>query len=97
MKSPDTQAKDRNELFRAILGLRNVEECHRFFADLCTPAELAAMADRWRVAKLVDQGVPYREINERTGVSTATVTRVARALAYGQNGYRRALDRLQGS
>ncbi len=94
MKSPEAPPKDRSELFRAILDLRNIEECNRFFGDLCTPAELAAMADRWRVAKLVDQGVPYREINERTGVSTATVTRVARALSYGQNGYRLALDRL---
>jgi TrpR-related protein YerC/YecD len=81
------------ELFRAVLQLKSVEDCESFFQDLCTPAELLALADRWRVAKLVDQAIPYREINERTGVSTATITRVARALQYGEGGYRKAIDR----
>src|SRR4051812_23121360 len=94
MKAADKQTVDRRELYRVILELRNIEECEHFFTDLCTPAELQAMADRWRVAKLVDEGVPYREINQKTGVSTATITRVARSLTYGQSGYRRALDRL---
>ena len=83
------------ELFRAVLSLKSVEECEEFFADLCTPAELLALTDRWRVAKLVDQSVPYREIYDKTGVSTATITRVARSLQYGEGGYRRVLNRLK--
>lgn len=81
----------KKDLFRAIQSLKDVDALEAFFEDLCTPAELGALADRWRVAKLLEQGMPYREIYERTGVSTATVTRVARALTYGAGGYRRAL------
>jgi TrpR-related protein YerC/YecD len=84
------------ELYRAILTLKNVEDCEDFFTDLCTPAELTAMADRWRVVKLVDQKIPYREIHEKTGVSTATITRVARALQYGEGGYQNVLNRSKG-
>ncbi len=78
---------------RAILTLHSEDEATRFFADLCTPAELEALTDRWQVVQLVDSNVPYRRIHERTGVSTATITRVARALVYGRNGYRTVLDR----
>lgn len=81
------------ELYRAILSLGSLQECERFFKDLCTQGELEAMADRWQVARLLDKGVSYREIYERTGVSTATVTRVARSLIHGESGYRNALDR----
>ncbi len=83
------------DLFRAIAGLKDAGEAERFLNDLCTPQELEALAGRWRVAKLLDQEIPYREIYERTGVSTATVTRVARALTHGESGYRRVLDRLK--
>ncbi len=78
---------------RAILTLHSEDEAARFFADLCTPAELEALTDRWQVVQLVDSNVPYRRIHEMTGVSTATITRVARALVYGENGYRTVLDR----
>ncbi len=78
---------------RAILALDSEDEAARFFADLCTPAELEALTDRWEVVQLVDSNVPYRRIHEMTGVSTATITRVARALVYGENGYRTVLDR----
>ncbi len=81
-------------LFEALLKLESIEECHKFFADLCTPAEMTAMTDRWRVAQLLDEGMAYRQIYEKTGVSTATVTRVARSLEYGA-GYRLLLDRSQ--
>jgi TrpR-related protein YerC/YecD len=81
-----------NELFEAILNLKNLEECQKFFTDLCTPSELHAMSDRWEVAKLLQEEMPYRAIYEETGTSTATVTRVARCLAYG-DGYRLLLDR----
>ena len=82
-------------LYKVILKLRTFKECEDFFSDLCTPAELVSMADRWKVARLLDQGIPYREIYRRSGVSTATVTRVARALVYGESGYRKLLDRLK--
>ena len=79
-------------LYRTVLGLDSLAEARRFFADLCTPKELEAMRDRWRVARLIERGLSYREIRETTGVSTATITRVGRALAYGSGGYRRQLD-----
>jgi TrpR-related protein YerC/YecD len=82
------------ELFKAVASIRTAEEAERFLTDLCTPAELQAMADRWRVAKLLDKELPYREIYQRTGVSTATITRVARSLVYGESGYRKLLDRM---
>ena len=82
-------------LFNAVLSLQNENDCDAFFADLCTPAELRDMAERWRVAGLLDKGMPYREIYEKTGGSTATVTRVARSLLLGRAGYRKALDRLK--
>lgn len=80
-------------LYEVLSQLRSAEECQQFLADLCTPAELDAMADRWQVARLVDQGLTYREIHDQTGVSTATITRTARALLHGANGYRHVLDR----
>ncbi len=83
-------------LLEAIASLKTSEECRAFFADLATPDELASMADRWNTARLLDEGLPYREINELTGVSTATVTRVARALTLGAGGYRLAMDRIKG-
>ena len=64
-----------------------------FFRDLCTLSELEAMAHRWQVARLLEQGLPYLEIAERTGASTTTVTRVAHWLRHGEGGYRLALDR----
>lgn len=90
-------ATDRRALFGAILTLKDSAEVAAFFLDLCTPAELEALAGRWRVARLLDQGLPYREISDKTGISTATVTRVARCLTYGRDGgYRRILDRRDG-
>jgi TrpR-related protein YerC/YecD len=81
------------DLLRTILALESLEEATRFFRDLCTLAELEAMAHRWQVAKLVDEGLPYHEVSRRTGASTTTVTRVAHWLRHGEGGYRRALDR----
>jgi TrpR-related protein YerC/YecD len=89
----ETAAEDR--LFRAILAARNIEECRAFFRDLCTPAELQALKDRWAVAELLAEGrLSYREIHERTGVSITTIGRVARYLVAGEGGYGRALQRL---
>ena len=81
------------ELFDAIQLLETREETESFFRDLCTISELEAMAHRWEVARLVEQGLPYLEIAERTGASTTTVTRVAHWLRHGEGGYRAALDR----
>jgi TrpR-related protein YerC/YecD len=90
-------AADRRALFAAVLALESAAECGAFFADLCTPAELEALSGRWKVARLLDKGIPYREISQKTGISTATVTRVARCLTYGSDGgYRRQLDRAAG-
>ena len=87
------QTKEMRELFDAILTLKTRAEVERFLRDLCTLAELEAMAHRWAVARLVDRGLPYTEIAERTGASTATVTRVAHWLRHGEGGYRLALER----
>lgn len=81
------------ELAEAIRTLRTVEEVTAFLRDLCTRAELEALAHRWQTARLVDQGVPYVEIAERVPTSTATVTRVAQWVRHGAGGYRIALDR----
>jgi TrpR-related protein YerC/YecD len=81
------------ELFDAIQSLESREETESFFRDLCTLSELEAMAHRWEVVRLLEQGLPYLEIAERTGASTTTVTRVAHWLRHGEGGYRRALDR----
>ena len=82
-----------SELFQAILSLETQDEVERFLRDLCTLSELEAMAHRWDVARLLDEGLPYLEIARRTGASTTTVTRVAHWLRHGEDGYRLALDR----
>lgn len=81
------------ELFEAIEGLQTRQETEAFFRDLCTLSELEAMAHRWAVARLLERGLPYLEIAERTGASTTTVTRVAHWLKHGEGGYRAALGR----
>jgi TrpR-related protein YerC/YecD len=82
------------ELFDAIQGLETRAEMEAFFRDLCTLSELEAMAHRWEVVRLLERGLPYVEIAERTGASTTTVTRVAHWLRHGEGGYRTALDRV---
>src|ERR1700726_4380947 len=84
-------------LCAAILALRSIDECRSFFRDLCTPAELQAMADRWAVALLLERGLPYREIHKQTGVSVTTISRVARYLTPGNGGYRAVTDRLNAN
>ncbi len=82
-------------LHKAILSLKNEEECDAFFQDLCTVAELRAMAQRLEVAQLLDQGLIYNDILQRTGASSATISRVNRALQYGADGYKAVLPRLK--
>jgi TrpR-related protein YerC/YecD len=91
------RTRQTSELFQTILSLETKEEVERFLRDLCTLAELDAMAHRWAVARLVDKGLPYLEVAEKTGASTTTVTRVAHWLRHGEGGYRLALDRRKGA
>jgi TrpR-related protein YerC/YecD len=93
--TPRQEVLAERALFSAILTLRSIEECRAFFRDLCTPAELQALADRWAVVALLQQGVPYREIYKQTGVSVTTVGRVARYLTNGNGGYTLASARLK--
>ena len=85
------------ELCRALLAVRSDEEMERLLGDLCTPAELRTMAERWHVARLLDgTDLSYREIHEATGVSTTTIVRVARFLRQEPHqGYRVAIDALE--
>lgn len=83
------------ELYLLIAGLQTPAEVSAFFADLCTPAELQAMADRWQVVHCLQQGLPYREIYEATGVSLTTISRVARSLHFGTGGYQLMYDRMK--
>jgi TrpR-related protein YerC/YecD len=82
-------------LMHAISLLENEEEALAFFTDLCTPAEIEAMADRWEVVPLLRQHIPYRSIHEQTHVSVTTITRVARSLAFGSGGYELIAKRLE--
>ncbi len=82
-------------LYRAILALRDPADCRAFFMDLCTPAELQAMKDRWAVVEWLDEGLSYRQIHERTGVSLTTIGRVARCVSDGSGGYAKVLDYLK--
>ena len=77
------------------MTLKSVDECRAFFRDLCTPAELQAIADRWAVVEWLQKGLPYREIHRITGVSVTTIGRVARGLADGNGGYALAANRQQ--
>ncbi len=93
---PDDGIDAEAALYEALLSLRRVDELRAFFRDLCTPAELEALSDRWRVVPLLEQGMPYREIHDHTGVSVTTIGRVARCLSLGEGGYRLAADRVLG-
>ena len=81
-------------LVAALRALETPDELRRFLVDLCTPAELEAMADRWQVVAPLCEGLPYREIHDRTAVSVTTIGRVARCLSHGAGGYRLAAERL---
>jgi len=96
--SNDTQIDTRKDLAKALASVKSAEEMERFLVDLCTPAELRALAERWHVAQMLDAGEQsYREINALTGVSTTTIGRVARFLKdEPHQGYRTVLDRMQG-
>lgn len=96
MKQKTTGSDNFQNLCKAMPHLDNPKDVERFLKDLCTPAELEALSDRWAVACMVDEGIPYREITEKTGVSSATVTRVARFLNQGYGGYAALIKKLKG-
>ena len=82
-------------LYKAILQLQTEEECYDFFQDLCTVSELRSMEQRFEVATLLDQGLIYNEILEKTGASSATISRVNRSLSYGCGGYETVFRRMK--
>ena len=86
------QKRNEDALFEAVNGLQDVSDCRNFFKDLCTPAELQALVDRWQVVGLLQQGLPYRRIHDMTGVSVTTIGRVARFLSDGFGGYATAIE-----
>ncbi len=87
----------RSSLAEALMAMRTPEDMRALLKDLTTPAELEALVDRWRVVRYLDQGMPYRQIHDLTGVSVTTIGRVARYLENGNGGYRMALERLKGA
>ena len=88
--------KPRNEnMYKAILSLNSVEECMRFFDDLCTVSELMAMEQRYQVATCLNEGMIYNDILAETGASSATIRRVNRSLQYGNGGYAIVFDRMK--
>lgn len=76
-----------SRLYKAISLIRTEKEAEQFLTDLCTPQELSALADRWQVVQPINEGVPYRQIHDETGVSITTIGRVARSITYGTGGY----------
>ena len=91
------RSPEMEELFEGILSLQTVEECERFFTDICTIKELQALTQRLQVAKQLCEGRNYNEVYRDTGVSSATICRVNKCLNYGDGGYKTVLDRLGGS
>ncbi len=89
------QRDDIDELFDAILTLKDREDCYRFFEDICTVHEIHALAQRLQVAKLLSMKMTYGEIEEITTASTATISRINKCLSYGADGYKRVLERLK--
>ena len=94
MKRDQIDKAHAEDLYAAILQLQTVKEVESFFFDLCTPAELEGIVDRWRVAQMLVRKMPYRQIAAETNVSTATIVRVARFLNNGNDGYRTIMRRL---
>ena len=91
------RSPEMEELFAGILSLQTVEECERFFTDICTIKELQALTQRLQVAKQLYEGRNYNEVYRDTGVSSATICRVNKCLNYGDGGYKTVLDRLGGN
>lgn len=93
-RNPDSKRQRANErsLSQAFASLADPRSIHALLQDICTPAELQALSDRWQVVLLLREGLPYRTIHDRTGVSVTTIGRVARYLSHGAGGYQAALQ-----
>ena len=85
--------QEARELFRAILSLSSEEECAAFFEDICTVKEIQDLSQRLQVAEMLNRGEKYQTIEQATGASTATISRVNKCLVYGSGGYRAVLDK----
>lgn len=92
--NPKIKSKQADDFFEAILKLENLEECYRFFEDICTVKEIQSISQRLEVAKLLKSNKTYNQIEEETGASTATISRISRSLNYGVDGYNIVFDRL---
>lgn len=92
--NPKIHTEEVDHLFDAILTLKDREECYKFFEDVCTIKELLAMAQRYEVALMLEQKMTYLDIADKTGASTATISRVNRSLTYGEDGYAMVFERL---
>ena len=96
MTESKLKSRELDELFKAVLSLKSVEECYMFFEDLCTVAELSAIGQRYKVAQMLNDKITCHAIAEKTGASTATISRVNRSLNYGMGGYSLVLERNKG-
>ena len=94
MNNRSKRSDRESELYRAILTLKDADECYNFFVDLCTVSELKAMEQRFEVARLLNDGLIYNDILEKTGASSATINRVNRSLNYGTDAYRTVFARM---
>ncbi len=94
MQIDKLRGRELDQLFQAILSLKDLEECYRFFDDLCTINEIQSLAQRLEVARMLREGNTYHKIETETGASTATISRVKRCLNYGNDAYELALDRI---
>ncbi|MDD6317140.1 MAG: YerC/YecD family TrpR-related protein [Clostridia bacterium] len=90
------QTPEVDQFLKGILMLEDLEEAYRFFEDICTVSELRSIAQRFDVAKMLREGMTYTSIAEKTGASTATISRVNRALQFGCDGYKLVFDKLDG-
>lgn len=84
-----------DQLIKAIVSLKNEEDCYKFFEDICTISELKALAQRLEVARMLNEGCIYEAIVEKTGASTATISRVKRCLVYGSDGYNLVMESIR--
>ncbi len=96
MYNSKLKSAEMDDLFKAVLSLENEEECYMFFDDLCTISELNAIAQRYKVAKMLSRKTTSHAIAEETGASSATISRVNRCLNYGAGGYKLAIARNDG-
>ncbi|MCG1009534.1 helix-turn-helix domain-containing protein [Salinicoccus sp. ID82-1] len=95
MQIDKLRGKELDDLFEGMLKLESVEECYHFFDDLCTTNELVSLKQRFQVAKMMKEGYTYSKVQEETGASSATVSRVKRCLDYGSEGYHTIIDRME--